>query len=221
MSVLAALAALTLPATDAQAQGCVSDSQCQSGISSANTCVGDTLVMRRRMCVSGQCVQQDAGRMTCPPGTRCDGLAGTCSPAGMASPFPRGSGTTSGCPVTCSCKGRTLTIGTGLRLASGACAVTSFNCREGCACTPQARCLEDPTLTPNARRSAAARAAALDSPRARAAAAAVRASRSRASGLPPRLAEPFGAGPSRAAPARTLRPKTKKKRSARGWRYQR
>ena len=220
MASLITLAA-TASATPVSAQNCVSDSQCGAGSSSANTCLGDTLVMRRRSCQGGRCVEQDAGRTSCGPGSRCDALAGRCVSSGIAptpgrgATIPGGGIRSSGCIPSCTCRGNTLVIGTGTLGPGGRCFQSVQRCQKGCSCEPEPRCGEDARPRPRASAAQveAERRAALRSPAAISAAAAARASREEAGRLPTRTTEPFEAAPRRIAGPRRI---VKKKRVRRG-----
>ncbi len=218
-AILVTLAAL-VAGTPLSAQGCVSDSQCGAGASSANACLGDTLVMRRRSCQGGRCVEQEAGRMKCGPGSRCDALAGTCTsggvppPSGRGATIPGGGLRASGCIPSCTCRGNTLVIGTGTLGPGGRCFQSVQRCQKGCSCSPEPRCGEDVRPRPRAAASQfeEERRAAMHSPAAIAAAAAARTSREEAGRLPARSAEPFEAAPRRIAGTRRI---VKKKRARR------
>lgn len=135
----------------AQAQSCTSDSQCGPSAGGYNVCLGDTLIMRRRMCVGGQCMEQETGRMNCGSGSiggtcegnthvsggnRCDALAGRCA---------QGNVIRQTCNRSCSCVGRTLVISTGTCSPGTGCVRTTVRCKVGCTCSPEPRCTEDPT----------------------------------------------------------------------------
>ncbi len=173
----------------AHAQSCTTDFQCDSNPSGTNVCLGDTLVLRRRLCLSGQCVEQEMGRVNCGggdiggtcrgntfvrSGNSCDAAAGRCA---------QGSGIAIACVKSCSCTGRTLTISTGLCTPGSGCGRVVMRCKVGCTCAGEPRCTEDPPVKGTE---------APDDPQAAEVAKALAAARA-ANELPPRWAEPFEA----------------------------
>ena len=172
-------------ADNALAQACSSDAQCGPSAGGYNVCLGDTLIMRRRICVGGQCLEQETGRMNCgggsiggtcqgntyvAGGSRCDAMSGRCA---------QGSAIRQTCTKSCSCVGRTLVISTGSCSPGLGCIRTSLRCKVGCTCSGEPRCTEEPTkapqrgVTPDGARAATAKPA------------------SKVNALPPRMAEPF------------------------------
>ena len=186
----------------ASAQSCTSDFQCGPSAGGYNVCLGDTLIMRRRICVGGQCLEQETGRLSCgggsiggtcrgnvyvTGGSRCDAAAGRCAQGGSVQ---------IACVKSCSCFGRTLTIATGTCTPGAGCGRTVMRCKVGCTCTGEPRCTEDPQPEPPQRRSG------VPAPPVE-------------SRLPPRTAEPFEAGPPRASSVRPVTAKTKQRKSRR------
>lgn len=133
----------------AAAQSCTSDFQCSPSLISQNTCLGDTLVMRRSICVAGTCQTQEMGRTSCGGGSvgscqgntfvrsggRCDALAGRCVQGGQSAVA---------CVKACSCQGNSLAIATGTCSPGAGCGRAVLRCKAGCTCSPEPRCLEDP-----------------------------------------------------------------------------
>ena len=134
----------------AHAQSCTADFQCNPTGLGNNICLGDTLIMRRRLCVGGMCQEQETGRINCNvggglgtcqgnrfvrSGGRCDALAGRCA-QGSTIPIT--------CVRSCSCRGNTLVVSTGTCTPGIGCGQAVVRCKKGCTCSPEARCLEDP-----------------------------------------------------------------------------
>ena len=134
----------------AHAQPCTTDFQCSPYAGGNNQCLGDTLILRRSICVGGYCQTTESGRMNCNPGGgaglcqgntfvrgggRCDALSGRCATSGN---------TQISCVKTCNCRGNTLTISTGICTPGAGCGQAVMQCKKGCTCAPEARCLEDP-----------------------------------------------------------------------------
>jgi hypothetical protein len=139
------------------AQSCVSDFQCADSAAGYNVCLGDMLIMRRRICVAGQCQEQELGRIDCGAGTgagtcrgnvfvqgagRCDALSGRCT-AGRTIEIA--------CAKSCTCRQGTLTISTGVCSPGAGCGRTVMRCKQGCTCDPEPRCLVDPASKPRQR----------------------------------------------------------------------
>lgn len=131
----------------AVAQPCAYDGQCQLPGVTNNTCLGDTLITRRRLCVGGQCQDQET-RMSCGgsfggvcqgnvfvrTGGGCDGLSGRCT-SGVASREV--------CIQSCACQGHRLVVATGQCSPGLGCGRFVLQCKTGCTCAPEPRCLED------------------------------------------------------------------------------
>lgn len=214
-ALLVALAGLVCAgawdARPALAQSCSSDAQCGPSAGGYNVCLGDTLIMRRRICVGGQCLEQETGRMNCGGGSiggtcqgnvfvggggsRCDALSGRCAQA---------SAVRQTCTKSCSCVGRTLVISTGICSPGAGCLRTTVRCEIGCTCTGEPRCTQEPTKAPQRNFTPDGATAAKPAPT--------------VNKLPPRMAEPFDPDRPRAvveppAPvAKTIWIKSKKKR---------
>jgi hypothetical protein len=146
--------ALTIPVAPANAQSCTTDFQCGYPPGGINSCLGDTLITRRGICSGGYCQYTEAGRQNCNPGGgagtctgdtfvrsggRCDALSGRCT-SGGASQIT--------CVKTCACRGNRLVISTGMCTPGAGCGVAAFQCKTGCTCSPEPRCLEDPEPKP-------------------------------------------------------------------------
>lgn len=207
--LLAALfVASPLAGTQAIAQVCSTDAQCGPSAGGYNVCLGDTLVIRQRLCVGGQCLEQETGRVSCGSGriggtcmgnvyvgsggNRCDAMSGRCV---------QGSAVRETCMRSCSCVGRTLTIGTGTCSTGVGCVRTALVCKVGCTCSPEPRCTDEPTRG----QPRAAAPGAKPAPK--------------VNKLPMRMAEPFDPNAPRAAdsaavsePVEAARPIKKKKR---------
>lgn len=145
--VLAATVWQTSPAT---AQACTTDFQCGPRAGGYNRCLGNTLITVRRLCVAGQCREQELSRINCNPGGgsgtcqgnvfvrsggRCDALSGRCTSGGTFQVA---------CVKSCSCRGNRLTVSTGTCTPGRGCGSAVLRCRKGCTCSPEPRCLEDP-----------------------------------------------------------------------------
>jgi hypothetical protein len=143
-----ALLALALPPR-AAAQTCTADVQCRSGRLSDNVCIGDTLYVKRRLCIGGRCEEQDVRRETCRTGGsadrcvgnvyerdggRCDALAGRCT-----NRLER-----QACTKSCSCRGKLLIVASGQCAPGVGCIETVLECKTGCTCRPEPMCLEKP-----------------------------------------------------------------------------
>ena len=132
----------------AAAQSCSADVNCQSGLLSNNTCVGDTLVVRRRLCVGGQCQETEQMRQSCGLGGagscsgnvyvrnagRCDALAGRCVQRLEQDV----------CVKSCTSRGNVLTVSTGLCVPGLGCDGATLRCPGGCTCSPEPACLGGP-----------------------------------------------------------------------------
>jgi hypothetical protein len=193
----------------ALAQACSTDAQCGPSAGGYNVCLGDTLIMRRRICVAGQCLEQETGRMTCGGG----GIGGTCE----GNTYVRGGGgcdalsgrCTQGstirqtCTRSCSCVGRTLVISTGTCSPGVGCVRTTLRCKVGCTCSPEPRCTDEPTKEPQ--RTGAIVPGAKPAPS--------------VNTLPPRTAEPFDATAPTPAVVRAKPAAPRITRKKRGKRY--
>lgn len=146
--LVAALLAVALPPR-AVAQTCTADVQCRSGRLSDNVCIGDTLYVKRRMCVGGRCQEQDVRREACRTGGfadrcvgnvyereggRCDALAGRCTDR-----LERRV-----CSKSCSCRGKLLIVASGQCAQGLGCVETVLECQSGCTCRPEPMCLDRP-----------------------------------------------------------------------------
>ena len=147
--LMIALAAVLPVRQPASAQTCTSDFQCSPSLIGQNTCLGDTLIMRRSICVAGQCQTQETGRQNCGGGSigtcqgntfvrsgnRCDAMSGRCVQGGQSAVA---------CVKACSCQGNSLVIATGVCSPGSGCGRAVLRCKTGCTCSPEPRCLEDP-----------------------------------------------------------------------------
>jgi hypothetical protein len=144
---------LSLAALPSQAQPCAADSQCQTPGITNNVCIGDTLVTRRRICAGGQCQEQETrqscggggfggtcqGNVFLRSGGGCDGLSGRCAAGAVSRDV---------CIQSCACQGNRLIVATGQCSPGTGCGRFVVQCKAGCTCSPQARCLEDPAPQP-------------------------------------------------------------------------
>jgi hypothetical protein len=136
-------------ASGALAQSCSADVHCQSGLLTNNVCIGDTLVVKRRLCVGGQCQEQEVRREPCRTsgsidrcvgnvherdGGSCDALAGRC-----VQRLERQL-----CTKFCSCRNKLLIVATGQCVPGLGCSRAILKCEGGCTCTPQPMCLDAP-----------------------------------------------------------------------------
>ena len=143
--LLLATAFITAPVV---AQPCTIDSQCGASAGGYNTCLGDTLVQKRRICVGGSCQELETGRINCGPGSglgtcqgnafvrsgaRCDAAAGRCAQTGSIQIT---------CVKSCSCVGKTLTNSTGTCTAGSGCGRAVLRCKAGCTCDGEPRCTQ-------------------------------------------------------------------------------
>ena len=144
-----AVVAHVVAASSATAQTCTADVQCRSGLLSNNVCVGDTLVVKRRICVGGRCQEQDVRRETCRTsgsidrcvgnvherdGGRCDALSGRC-----VQRLER-----QVCTKSCSCRDKLLIVATGHCAPGVGCNRAVLKCEGECTCSPQPLCLDPP-----------------------------------------------------------------------------
>lgn len=181
------------------AQSCTSDFQCGPSAGGYNTCLGDTLITKRRICSGGQCQEQITGSVSCGggggfgtcqgnmfvrSGSRCDASLGRCIQSG---------GIQIACVKTCSCQGNSLVISTGTCTPGAGCGRAAFRCKTGCTCAPEPRCLEDPA--PALNKAAPGKATAGQAPV-----------------IVPPVATPPIATRAVAAPAKPLRRKKKKRK---------
>jgi hypothetical protein len=132
----------------APAQPCTADSQCSRGYGPQATCIGDTLVVKRSICLGGQCREQEERRETCRSGersscntgvfqrtiARCDALLGRCVERTERDV----------CEPSCACRGSTMRISTGQCAPSLGCNRVVLKCDGGCTCAPEPKCLDAP-----------------------------------------------------------------------------
>jgi hypothetical protein len=131
------------------AQTCTADVQCQSGLLSNNVCIGDTLVVKRRICVGGRCQEQEVRRESCRTsgsidrcvgnvyerdGGSCDALSGRC-----VQRLER-----QVCTKSCICRNRLLIVATGQCAPGIGCNRAILRCEGECTCSPQPMCLDSP-----------------------------------------------------------------------------
>jgi len=151
--LLALLVAAVAGGSPVSGQQCLSDFQCGPDARGYNTCLGDTLIMRQRLCLMGRCVEQETGRINCRVGSpaiggtcqgnvfiasggnACDALAGRCT---------QGSTIRISCTRSCNCVGRTLTISTGICSPGSGCGRVVLRCKTGCTCADEPRCTDEP-----------------------------------------------------------------------------
>lgn len=129
-------------ASPAAAQSCASDAQCYDQGRPRTTCSGNTLVTKQSIC-SGSCRTVEVSRVPCPgpcAGDRCVG-----GPL-LTSPPSRGAGggnlPVGVCGSVCSCKSGRLTYGIGFARNARDCQRRTVDCRYGCSCDGEPRCLK-------------------------------------------------------------------------------
>ena len=139
------LAMFVLSTVGASAQTCSADSQCANGGRSTATCVGDTLVVRRSIC-AGRCQDVEERRQSC--GSRilgtitCQGniairQEGGCNAISMSCDSRTDREV---CVKTCSCRANRLIVSTGQCSSGAGCNRAVIECKNGCSCSPEARC---------------------------------------------------------------------------------
>lgn len=136
------LAGLSLGASSVLAQRCSADVQCRDSGRPRTWCSGNTLVTRQSMC-RGSCVEVEVSRVPCPgpcAGDRCVGGPLSSSPA--VPPSGRSSYPAGVCAKVCSCNGKRLTYGLGYARKAEQCQRRSVDCKFGCTCDPEPRCLK-------------------------------------------------------------------------------
>ncbi len=125
------------------AQSCTADSQCRDYGRTRTTCVGNTLVAKRSVCI-GSCREVEEFRLPCPGpcvGDRCIG-----GPVGSqtAEPPLGGSVISPACAEICECRGKVLSYGVGRAAKARDCGSRTVNCKYGCSCDGRPRCLKAP-----------------------------------------------------------------------------
>jgi hypothetical protein len=130
----------------AVAQSCSADSQCPNSGRSIASCVGNTLIVRRSVC-AGSCREVEERRQDC--GSRGLGTV-TCS-GNLAVRSEGGCNATTAscdnrmdrelCVPSCSCRGNRLIIATGSCTAGVGCGRSITQCKNGCTCKPDPKCL--------------------------------------------------------------------------------
>jgi hypothetical protein len=139
---VAALVLLAFSASPAAAQPCSSDAQCRDNGRPRTVCSGNTLVTKQTIC-AGTCRTVEISRIPCPgpcSGDRCVGgplLSPRPSPSGGRSPLRAGP-----CDSICTCKGKTLTYAIGFARRAADCQRRRVDCKYGCSCEPEPRCLK-------------------------------------------------------------------------------
>lgn len=135
------LAWLVILPLQAMAQPCTADSQCRDFGRPRTYCAGNTLVTKQSMC-SGTCRSVEISRTPCPgpcSGDRCVGGA-------LLTPRPGpplgGSVVGGACARICTCRGKQLTYGVGVARSADQCRRRVVDCKFGCSCDPEPRCLK-------------------------------------------------------------------------------
>lgn len=132
--------ALLMPAP-ATAQPCSSDSQCRDFGRTRTYCAGNTLVTQQSRCI-GSCTSVEISRIPCPgpcAGDRCVGGSLRSSPSEPS----YGGGLVGGaCAQICTCRGKQLTYGVGVARTAAQCRRRNVDCKYGCTCDPEPRCLK-------------------------------------------------------------------------------
>ncbi len=146
--VLAALVATAAAGTDARAQRCTADFDCQrTGLRGEARCVGDTLVITQSRCVGGTCRSMDTRQSCATRGAgrcignvfeattgRCDALLGRCVQRADRDV----------CIPSCTCRKNVLSIATERCSPNIGCHRATVQCAAGCTCEPEPRCLDAP-----------------------------------------------------------------------------
>jgi len=139
--------------TDARAQRCATDRDCQpTGLRQEARCVGDTLVLTERRCLGGTCRSMERhqscavrnggrciGNVFESTSGRCDALLGRCARHAMRDV----------CLPSCTCSENILLVSTGQCSPSIGCHRVRTVCKAGCTCEPEPRCLDEPVQKSN------------------------------------------------------------------------
>jgi hypothetical protein len=131
----------------ATAQRCSADVQCPNAGRSTFLCLGDTLIVKRSLCSGGACREVEERRKNC--GSR---IGGTVTCAGNTAIRVEGGcnsalGTCDTrtdrevCVASCACRKNRLYIATGVCITGSGCARAVIQCKSGCTCSPEPRCL--------------------------------------------------------------------------------
>lgn len=140
--MLLLLAMMALWAAPVFAQRCSADVQCRDSGRARTWCSGNSLVTRQTLC-RGSCVDVEVARVPCPgpcAGDRCVGGSLSSSPA--APPSGRSSYPVGVCAKVCSCTGKRLTYALGYAKKAEQCQRRTVDCKFGCSCDPEPRCLK-------------------------------------------------------------------------------
>jgi hypothetical protein len=136
-------ALLTAPA---HAQLCTSDLQCPGSGRGIATCNGDTLVIKRSLCV-GSCQERVERSETCAPraaqAISCSGNIAVRTGGGCDASLQRCSTRMDRdvCVKSCACVGKKLIVSTGMCVSGVGCARSVVQCNSGCTCSGEPRCL--------------------------------------------------------------------------------
>lgn len=139
--LLLGLLLMAVAVLPAEAQPCTADSQCYNFGQERTYCQGNTLVTRKGVC-SGTCRGVEVSRVQCPGpcvGDRCVGgsLTGPRLEPPLGAP-----GISPVCARICSCNGKKLTYATGYAVRASDCRERTVDCKYGCTCDPEPRCLK-------------------------------------------------------------------------------
>lgn len=123
------------------AQSCTADSQCRDFGRPRTYCAGNTLVTKQSVC-SGTCRSVEVSRVPCPGPCAGDRCVGGSLLTPRVNP-PLGGGTLVGgaCARICTCKDKQLTYGVGVAKSAEQCRRRIVDCKYGCSCDPEPRCL--------------------------------------------------------------------------------
>jgi hypothetical protein len=147
-AILVLVVSLLLPGVPVEAQPCTADEQCRSGLDPNAQCIGDTLVVKRNVCLGGTCREIEERREDCraqeasrcrgaafeQTSSRCDALQARCVQIVEREV----------CMKSCDCRDKTLSVSAGQCLANLGCNRLSMQCEHGCTCTPEPKCLDAP-----------------------------------------------------------------------------
>jgi hypothetical protein len=139
-------ALITLLPAPAHAQLCTSDLQCPGSGRSTATCHGDTLIIRRSLCV-GSCQERVERSETCASratqAVSCSGNIAVRTGGGCDASLQRCSTRMDRdvCVKSCACVGKKLIVSTGQCVSGVGCARSVMQCNSGCTCSGEPRCL--------------------------------------------------------------------------------
>jgi hypothetical protein len=143
---LFAFGLLFILATPVFAQLCTSDLQCPGSGRSTASCSGDTLIIKRSLCV-GSCQERVERSEACAPraaqAITCSGTIAVRTEGGCDASLQRCSPRLDRdvCVKSCACVGKKLLVSTGTCVSGVGCARSVVQCQSGCTCSGEPRCL--------------------------------------------------------------------------------